>query len=302
VYTQQIGPFSVQTTLAPIQVVLSNFSLVTGTFRGCNNALIPNGYVLANGQAYFPDSLGRFSMLACGDSLTIWPFRNYPLLIGGQQTISLSGDSVNIGILEVCGAVGDSVIDVDGNVYATVVIGTQTWMAENLKTSKFADGSVIPNVNNGDWMFLSTPAWCNYDNSAENDITYGKLYNWYTVADPRNLCPAGWHVPSDAEWTTLTTFLGGTSAAGGKMKTTSGWDAPNTAATNESGFSGLPGGYRNRNTGSFLSVGGSGNWWSSSETTLTPFALYRKLIYTNGNAGWSTSEKPNGFSVRCLRD
>lgn len=131
----------------------------------------------------------------------------------------------------------------------------------------------------------------------------GKLYNWYAVTDPRGLAPEGWHVPSDAEWTTLTTFLGGEYVAGGKMKEagTAHWLAPNGGATNSSGFTGLPGGYRN-SYGTFYTIGNYGYWWSSTEPT-TYDAWYRYLAYDGGDVGRGFGNvKPYGFSVRCLRD
>jgi uncharacterized protein (TIGR02145 family) len=196
-----------------------------------------------------------------------------------------------------------SVTDADGNEYPVVQIGNQCWTKENLKTTKFADGSVIPNVTSYDaWNNLSSPAWCNYENSASNDISYGKLYNWFTAADPRNVCPTGWHVPTDAEWTVLTDYLGGGIVAGGKMKSTTGWNAPNTGATNESGFSGLPGGYLDGYDGyHFGFVGDFGSWWSSTESS-TATAWARNLYYSNGLALRSNLIKQDGLSVRCLRD
>jgi uncharacterized protein (TIGR02145 family) len=198
-----------------------------------------------------------------------------------------------------------SVTDADGNEYQVVQIGNQCWTKENLKTTKFADGSVIPNVTSDDaWINLSSPAWCNYENNASNGNTYGKLYNWYTVADPRNVCPAGWHVPSDAEWTVLTDYLGGNAVAGVKMKTTSGWNDYNGQSgngTNESGFSGLPGGTRYDDFGTFDSVGSYGYWWSSTEDA-TSSAWARYLYYSVGNAYRNYNYKHYGFSVRCLRD
>jgi len=195
-----------------------------------------------------------------------------------------------------------SVTDIDGNIYPVIEIGDQCWTKENLKTTKYADGSVIPNVTlDAQWLSLTTGAWCNYENSAGNDAVYGKLYNWHTVSDPRNVCPAGWHVPSDAEWTTLINFLGGDSIAGGKMKTTTGWQAPNTGATNESGFSGLPGGTRYFLDGSFNTIGNVGTWWSSSELNAGN-AWYRTLGYSSGNAYRNYYGKRYGLSVRCLRD
>ena len=199
-----------------------------------------------------------------------------------------------------------SMTDQNGNVYKTIVIGTQTWMAENLKASTYRDGTTsIPTINDAvQWTGLTTGASCWYaNNSASYDCPYGKLYNWYAVADPRNLCPTGWHVPSDAEWTTLTNFLGGEALAGGKMKSTGTqyWLSPNTNATNESGFSGLPGGFRSYYFGTFSDVGTSGFWWSSSVSAAVN-AWYRALNHTNSNAYRNNYDKQGGLSVRCLRD
>jgi uncharacterized protein (TIGR02145 family) len=193
------------------------------------------------------------------------------------------------------------VTDIDGNVYGTVVIGTQTWMAENLKTTRYRDGSSIPYVlDNNTWSGLSGGAWCYFNHDNSNNALYGKLYNWYAVDDARNLCPAGWHVPTDAEWTTMDNFLGGVSVAGGKMKAVSGlWSNPNLGATNESGFSGLPGGSRASN-GIFFNIGRYGNWWSSSEISVAAFS--RGLSYDNADSGRSSNYNSNGFSVRCLKD
>ncbi len=135
--------------------------------------------------------------------------------------------------------------DQDGNTYKTITIGTQTWMAENLKTTKYRNGDPIPNVTDiSEWYHLTTGAYCDYINTPGSDVTYGKLYNWHTVADSRNIAPTGWHVPSDAEWAILIEYLGGSDVAGGKLKETgtTHWYNPTTEATNESGFTGLPGG------------------------------------------------------------
>ena len=195
---------------------------------------------------------------------------------------------------------------------STVTIGTQTWTTKNLDVTIYRDGTPIPQVTDPtQWANLTTGAWCYYNNTAANGTTYGKLYNWYAVAgihdtDPNTpnkiLAPTGWHVPSDAEWTTLTTFLGGENVAGGKMKATgtSLWNTPNTEATNSSGFTGLPGGYRNYN-GSFYSIGFYGYWWSSSETD-TAVAWNRLLNCYNGTAYRYFINKTIGFSVRYLRD
>jgi len=192
-----------------------------------------------------------------------------------------------------------SVTDIDGNTYPVVQIGSQCWIAENLRTTKYNDGSLIPNVTDGQvWSNATTPAWCHYENNPSYDATYGKLYNWYTVAGG-NMCPTDWHVPTYAEWTTLINFLGGESVAGGKMKTTTGWNPPNTAATNESGFSGLPGGFFN--SISFFEIGNIGHWWSSTEFN-ADVVWDINLGHTYGTAFSNTNLKQIGFSVRCLRD
>ncbi len=196
----------------------------------------------------------------------------------------------------------NTVTDIDGNVYTTVTIGTQVWMAENLKTTRYRNGDPIStNLSDTDWKNATTGAYSIYDNKPENDKTYGKLYNWYAVADSRNLCPAGWHVPSDAEWTTLENFLGGDGIEGGKMKAVSNlWQSPNKGATNESGFSGLPGGSRSWD-GNYTNVGNYGYWWLSTDNSSSN-AWGRGLDYDNGYSGLHASDERRGFSVRCLRD
>jgi uncharacterized protein (TIGR02145 family) len=193
--------------------------------------------------------------------------------------------------------------DVEGNFYNSITIGTQVWMAENLKTTKYNDGTSVPLVtDNTTWMNLSTAAYSWYNNDVVNKSTYGALYNWYAV-NAGNLCPAGWHVPSDAEWTTLTTYLGGENVAGGKLKETgiTHWISPNAGATNETGFTALPGGYRGFN-GTCVSIGGGGEWWSSSVYS-TVDAWHRNMNYSSSNVGRSEGgDKRDGFSVRCIKN
>ena len=195
-----------------------------------------------------------------------------------------------------------SITDIDGNTYKTVTIGTQTWMAENLKVTKYNDGIAIPNVtDNTAWRELTTGALCDYDNIPSNSETYGKLYNWHAV-NTGKLCPTGWHVPSDAEWTELTDYLGGTSVAGGKLKETgtTHWASPNTGATNETGFTALPGGLR-YSGGNFLTFGNAGYWWSATESNAAR-AWYRDMTYDSSNVDRYSSLKWVGYCVRCVRD
>jgi uncharacterized protein (TIGR02145 family) len=206
-----------------------------------------------------------------------------------------------------------SVSDINGNVYKTIQIGTQTWMAENLKVTKYSDGTDIPNVtDNTAWEGLSSGAYCLNINQDAADLKriYGLLYNWYAVNDSRKLCPTGWLVPSDAEWTTLTDYLGGLNAAASKLWETGNnhWllPNPNTGATNESGFTALPGG-RREGSCSFYEVGsGYSYWWTSTETEINShyYGWFRQLIYINdfySIAVWYENEH-SGMSVRCLKD
>jgi uncharacterized protein (TIGR02145 family) len=182
-----------------------------------------------------------------------------------------------------------------------VTIGTQVWMAENLNVDKFRNGDPIPQAKTDEaWRAAGEnkqPAWCYYDNDPSKGTKYGKLYNWYAVNDSRGLAPKGWHIPTDDEWTILTNTLGGEEVAGTKMKSTSGWNE-NGNGTNESGFSGLPGGLR-REKFSFGHVGNRGFWWSSTQTGL---AWLRYLKYDNGDVYRNEYDKELGMSVRCLRD
>jgi uncharacterized protein (TIGR02145 family) len=185
----------------------------------------------------------------------------------------------------------------------SVTIGSQEWQAENLNVDRFRNGDPIPEVRTKEeWEIAGKrgePAWCYYDNDPENGKIYGKLYNWYAVNDSRGLAPEGWHIPTDGEWTILTDYLGGDEVAGGKLKSNSYWNAPNTGATNESGFSALPGGFRNSD-GSFYGFRSNAIGWSATEHLNG--AWFRNLVNFDGNVYGGDTDKGSGFSVRCLRD
>ncbi|MBN2213748.1 MAG: T9SS type A sorting domain-containing protein [Bacteroidales bacterium] len=196
-----------------------------------------------------------------------------------------------------------TVTDYDGNVYNTVQIGKQTWMRENLKTTHYSDGSVIPYIPDPvEWSLLSTGAYSIYNNDSSTIETYGYLYNWYAVIDENNICPAGWHVPLDADWTILETYLEGREVAGGKLKEAgiSHWEDPNTNATNESGFTALPGGLRFPD-GVFYSIGRRGFFWSSTKNTEI-YAWLRYMECTSESIFKTNYDKHNGLSVRCIKD
>ncbi len=196
----------------------------------------------------------------------------------------------------------EKVKDIDGNIYHTVNIGTQTWLVENLRVKHYANGDEIPNiVDSTEWINLATGAYCYYQNNTTANA-YGLLYNWFAVNDNRGLAPPGWHVASDSEWQTLTDFLGGRFVAGGKLKEadTLHWNPPNIGATNESGFSGLPGGYRS-GIGNFDFWGSYGYWWSDSESDSIN-AWARSLSFQSGYIQRQDVWKTLGVSVRCIKN
>lgn len=200
---------------------------------------------------------------------------------------------------------GLTVIDCDGNIYHSVTIGTQIWMVENLKTTKYRDCTPIANVtDNTAWSALITGAYVNYNNDAANAAVYGRLYNWYAATDARNIAPAGWHIPSHAEWATLTAYLGGTDiwVPGGKLKEAglAHWTTPNTNAGNSSGFTALPGGERVINN-DFGRIGIAGGWWSSTANDLST-AWSRFMHYNDASASGYENNKRNGLALRCIKD
>jgi uncharacterized protein (TIGR02145 family) len=193
--------------------------------------------------------------------------------------------------------------DADGNEYKTVIIGEQIWMAENLKTTKYNDGTSIPLITDGTtWSTYNDGAYCYFANDTNNQIIYGNLYNWYAVVDNRKLCPSGWHVPTMNDVNNLRTYLGGESIAGGKLKEvgTTHWMSPNTGATNESGFTALPSGNRNYFGNFDGTLQGSTAFWTTHD--LNTFGGVFVLV--SGNAemitrGWG---KLSGLPVRCIKD
>jgi len=196
-----------------------------------------------------------------------------------------------------------TITDIEGNIYKTVKLGSQWWMAENLRTTKYNDStSITPVPDTAAWKKLSTPGYCWYNNDSVTYIgTYGALYNWFAV-NTGKLAPKGWHIPTDAEWTTLTTYLGGELIAGSEMKETGvkHWMSPNTGATNSTEFTALPGGFRG-NDGSFVYLKYFAYYWSSLQYDTT-YARYRYLCWEYGYANRYYFYKTAGFSIRCVKD
>lgn len=211
-------------------------------------------------------------------------------------------------------ATHNTVTDIDGHVYATVTIGAQRWMAENLKVSHYNNGDPIPYVPvPGPWGQLTSGAWAIYNNDASYEVFYGKLYNWYTVTDPRGVCPAGWHVPSDEEWMDLELSIGvplaelghnGTRGsaldAGGKLKATALWSEPNTGANDSTGFTAYAGGSCGP-TSAGVNAGFKGHWWTTTAID-TELVWSRALFHNNAGIYRMTAYKVAGSSIRCIEN
>ncbi|HTX88243.1 MAG TPA: fibrobacter succinogenes major paralogous domain-containing protein [Bacteroidales bacterium] len=212
------------------------------------------------------------------------------------------------------GNTGGTVTDIDGNVYHTVVIGSQTWMKENLATVHYRNGDPVPRITvDSLWINADSGAYCNYNNDTSLVKTYGRLYNWYAVTDLRQLAPAGWHIPSDSEWMQLERFLGMTqeqadsegfrgTTEGGRLKEagTQYWWTPNQGASNSTGFSARPGGYRDYACHDLQALG---NFWTSSETQYQE-GIYRGLENNESRICRNAYffDQTDGFSVRCIKD
>ncbi len=205
---------------------------------------------------------------------------------------------------------GGGVTDADGNTYTTVIIADKEWMAENLRTAKYQNGDIIPNITaTNSWYNTTTGALCYYNNSSGYNNSYGKLYNWFAATDARKISPVGWHVPSLGEWSTLVSNYGALNSsviAGGALKQagTSQWQSPNTNATNVSNFTALPGGIRIDNNGNFSGQGQYGYWWTADEQNPISGRLV-SLIYNQGifNSSFPASAgKTGGLSIRCVKD
>jgi uncharacterized protein (TIGR02145 family) len=265
----------------------------------------------------------RMRASATGDTLTIGETNIIvpgissanPTNNGGLGSQVLVGNTTCANeYISVTGCGGQTSLTYDGRTYDLVEIGGQCWFADNLATDQYRNGDLIPTgLDNTAWQNTTTGAYAIYNNDPANDVTYGKLYNWYTTVDTRGLCPTGWHVPSDCEWMYLEGSLGMSldqqefsnswrdNYEGGTLKAITNWLSPNLDATNSSGFSGLPGGYRG-NFGNYGFINEIGAWWTSSVYSTT-YAWDRYLNYASSIVG-RTNDNPKGdaYSVRCLKD
>jgi uncharacterized protein (TIGR02145 family) len=257
----------------------------------------------------------RVHVSATGDTLFVGD-GSFVIVPGISEANQTNGGGTSGTTFHTCGAENihnaeltyGTMTDQEGNEYNTIVIGAQEWMAENLNTSIYRNSDAIAtSLNDAGWQSTMNGAWSHYNNEASYACPHGKLYNWYACVDSRQLCPAGWHVPSDSEWSVLMTFLGGTDVAGGKLKTMGTlqqadglWYAPNAGATNSAGFSGAPQGYRYF-MGEYDLVGSNVFWWST-DAFLTNNAISWFLSHTESGSFRSDFDKNYGFSVRCIRD
>jgi uncharacterized protein (TIGR02145 family) len=216
-----------------------------------------------------------------------------------MRSYAINSDGIAYGTLEVFTT---KIADADGNIYNTILLNDNIWMVENLKTTRFSDGAVIPLVTESTvWSALSAPGFCYYNNDElTNKALYGGLYNWHAV-NSEKICPINWHVASDNEWIAFTNFMAGEVVAGGRLKEagTAHWLSPNSGATNDKGFTALPGGSRDSN-GTFSNIGRDGNWWSSTQYDITN-AWYRNMNYNVNSIDRRSLNKSNGLSVRCIK-
>jgi uncharacterized protein (TIGR02145 family) len=305
--------FTQPTTLASISTsAISNISQTTassgGTISSNGGATITASGVCwsttqnpttTNSKTTDGTATGSFTSLITGlTANTTYYVRAYATNSAGTAY----GNEISFKTLDVI--LPNTVVDFDGNVYNTVTIGTQVWMGQNLKVTKYNDGTAIPlEIDGLAWGHLNTAGYCWINNNQSTyGATYGAYYNWYAVATDK-LCPSGWHVPTDAEWTTLTTSLGGEGIAGGPLKEmgTVHWTTPNTSATNSTGFSGLPAGSRSI-AGVYSTQGQFGSMWSSTAGTSTGNAIYRSLGNARETVYRGEYNKTSGYSVRCLSD
>jgi len=243
------------------------------------------------------------SVSATGSSLNWTPSMTYNA--GNDYKIKISGiTNTNISDEQTFTINYATITDNEGNSYKIKQIGNQIWMVDNLKTTKYQNNNTITNIiPNDDWAIATSSAYCWYENNISNKTEYGALYNWYAVNDSRNICPNGYHVPTDDEFSTLVTYLEGNTIAGGKLKEAgfTHWNEPNTGATNSSGFTALPGGVRAGMDGYFENKNTHGNWWTSSLNNPTN-AIYRHLYNQYESIGLSDNNLRGGMSVRCIKD
>ncbi len=313
VYSASVGPFTTDIEQTIEINELPYVATIQGTIADCDGNA-SSGYVwLNNDDVVFVEN-GAFQITTCtgNNGLYAYCFNNGMAGTGYLSNISISSGTSTIGIVcEDCfpiGAPGAGVTDIDGNNYPTVINGNQEWMAANLSVTHYANGDPIIEISDDvQWSSSTTPAWCYLNNNMANNVVFGKLYNGYAMEDSRNVCPTGWHVPSNDEWAILMTTLGGSEVAASAMRTTGTisegtglWPFDNVISNNVSGFSAQPAGFRNLD-GTFATQIYGTVWWSNTLTANDTY--YTRGVYSFSNSVFNQDfTRPQGFSLRCLRD
>ncbi|HAM99055.1 MAG TPA: hypothetical protein DCQ26_10645 [Marinilabiliales bacterium] len=310
--TESLTPADFGFVAFPIDEV-ATFSFLIGIVDKETGVLIPASLTVSNGLYFFSQNLDSIAnnMVTIKDSFDTYTLTithsGYNIFVGNFSTGSLKLHENIVGNLPLVVELEKELTatDYDGNVYHTVRIGNQVWMKENLKATHYQNGdAVLDGTGIGNYSGESEPKYYfNYNDDPSYINPYGRLYTWFAVNDSRNICPVGWHIPSREELAVLADYLGGTTGAGGKLKEagTTHWDSPNTGATNETGFTALPGGYRG-NADPFVSMGYSGCYWASTSTD-GQYAWYYAFLSTSAEFFYYPGgTKKDGFSVRCIKD
>jgi uncharacterized protein (TIGR02145 family) len=311
---------------ASVQAIDCSSALVLGTLKkgvSASSVTVMLDYSSGNGKSFSAQTISSTGVVGLtaklepgvlnnGEGQLVYIISGTPTSAGkavfkvtmGTASCSFSADVQDVNQTGI--KAGENIIDVDGNSYKTVIIGTQTWMAENLRVTKFNDGTPIPlAIDKSAWVNADVPARCYYDNNISN-AKYGALYNWSVIGvynvNSKNVCPTGWHVSRDIDWSDLVNYLGGEEVAGGKLKEAgmTNWEAPNTDASNSSLFTALPGGLRTTD-GDFYWIKNRGYWWTATEQN-APDARYRYIKFDSGMINWSFDYKRMGMSIRCVKD
>jgi len=296
-----------QDTTITLSLIDIPVRMVTGILHNCENQVVSNAYVI-NGAGVNPVAGdGSFIFNSCSETDSFRIVQYNPTAFIGWQPIQVNEGMNDLGFVPFCGAdtlLTDTVSDIDGNVYNTVMINGKWWMAENLNTTRYANGDQIPTISIQDTLDYQTTtlgAWNIYNDFYPNAEVFGRLYNWFTAVDSRNVCPAGWHVPTDSIYISLIDSVGGYQVAGSTFKSHMYWNNYDQNVTNELGFSALPGGSRNY-SGYYTGITSNGPIWTSSVSQWNSLVAWFFSVNFSGTGTVNGTYKNNGYSIRCIMD